>query len=200
MIATAISANNHQEKFLELLPTIRIQAQVAFRNERLDRRRERVAEVIANAWVAFVRLMERGMESIIFPTPLAQYAIKQVRSGRRVGGKLNIGDVTSRYCQRAKGITVERLDAFDEASSQWQEVVVEDKNATPAAVAITRIDFSNWLLSLRPKHRRIAKSLATGETTSNAARIFRLSSGRISQLRKELRDGWLAFQGELAVA
>jgi hypothetical protein len=200
MIATAISANNHQEKFLELLPTIRIQAQVAFRNERLDRRRERVAEVIANAWVAFVRLMERGMESIIFPTPLAQYAIKQVRSGRRVGCKLNIGDVTSRYCQRRKGITVERLDAFDEASSQWQEVVVEDKNATPAAVAITRIDFSNWLLSLRPKHRRIAKTLATGETTSDAARKFRLSSGRISQLRKELRDGWLAFQGELAVA
>jgi hypothetical protein len=128
------------------------------------------------------------------------YAIKQIRSGRRIGSKLNIYDTLSPYCQLKKGITVEQLDKQNESQEAWLEVVVEDKTATPADIAATRIDFADWLRSLRPKHRQIAKTLATGETTSDAARKFRLSSGRISQLRRELQDDWLEFQGELSVA
>ena len=100
MIATA-TPSDHQQKFVELLPLIRSQAHVAFRCEPFERRRELVAEVVANCWVAFVRLVERGLESIVYATPLTQFAIKQVRSGRRVGTKLNVRDVTSEYCQRA---------------------------------------------------------------------------------------------------
>ena len=46
----------------------------------------------------------------------------------------------------------------------------------------------------------IAKLLAKGETTGAAARKFGLSAGRISQLRQELAESWVEFQGELAVA
>ena len=86
------SAEQWQTKFLELLPAIDNQARVAFRSEPAERRQDLIAEVIANCWVAFVRLMERGLEDMVYPTPLAQYAIRQVRSGRKVGSQLNVRD------------------------------------------------------------------------------------------------------------
>ena len=81
-------------RFVLLLPAIREQARFAFRNENPERRQELTAEVVANCWAAFVRLVERGLIDVVYPTPLAGYAIKQVRDGRRVGAKLNVLDVS----------------------------------------------------------------------------------------------------------
>ena len=115
-------ASSYSVTFLSLLPAIREQARFAFRTEKPELRQELIAEVIANCWVAFVRLVERGLLEVIYPTPLAQYAIKQVRDGRRVGCRLNVRDVSSEYAQRAKHFTVERLDRFDERRGEWKEV------------------------------------------------------------------------------
>lgn len=138
MIAPALKrrphhlAEQHREHFLLLLPAIVKQARYAFRNEPPDRRQELVAEVVANAFVAFARLVQRGLMSIIYATPLAQYAIKQVRDGRRVGCKLNVRDVSSEYAQQIKRFKVERLDHYDTEKGEWREVVVEDRHAGPA--------------------------------------------------------------------
>jgi hypothetical protein len=182
--------------FEELLPSITKQASVAFRDSPPCEREEQVAETIANCFVAYVRLLERGLGHVIYATPLATYAIKQVFAGRRVGSALNIKDISSPYCQQRKGVRMSRLDHYDVDEGGWLEIVVEDRTATPADIAATRLDFSAWLRSLSHKHRRIAKTLATGETTSAVARKFRLSAARVSQLRHELRDAWLTFQGE----
>ena len=45
--------------------------------------------------------------------------------------------------------------------------------------------------------RQIARDLALGETTGEVARKFRLSAGRISQLRRWLCEHWEQFQGEV---
>lgn len=187
-------------RFLAMLPTIQEQARFAFRSEPPERRQDLIAEVVANCWVAFVRLVERGLIEIVYPSPLAAFAIKQVRDGRRVGAKLNCRDVSSCYAQRAKGFAVERLDRFDEEEGQWREVVVEDRRSGPAEVAASRIDIADWFDSLPKKKRRIAATLATGETTKRAARKFGVSAGRISQTRRELQQAWQDFQGEPAVA
>ena len=184
-----------REKFLSLLPAIQEQARFAFRNEKPEHRQELTAEVIANCWAAFVRLVERGLIDVVYPTPLAGYAIKQVRDGRRVGAKLNVLDISSEYCQARKQITIERLDVFDERTGEWHEVLIEDRHAGPAETAAARIDIGEWFDSL-PKHkRRIAKTLATGETTKRTARKFGVSPGRISQTRRELQTAWVEFQG-----
>ena len=47
-----------------------------------------------------------------------------------------------------------------------------------------------------PKQRKIAKSLATGETTKAAARKHHVSPGRISQIRRELMSRWFEFIGK----
>ena len=183
-------------RFLAMLPTIQEQARFAFRSEPPERRQDLIAEVVANCWVAFVRLVERGLIEIVYPTPLAAFAIKQVRDGRRVGARLNCRDVSSCYAQRAKRFTVERLDRFDEEDEAWHEVVVEDRHAGPAATAAARIDIADWFDRLPTKKRRIAATLATGETTKRTARRFNVSPGRISQMRRELHESWQSLQGE----
>ncbi|NLY02419.1 MAG: hypothetical protein GXY83_40555 [Rhodopirellula sp.] len=194
------TASAYSVTFLSLLPAIREQARFACRTEKPERRQEFIAEVIANCWVAFVRLVERGLLDVIYPTPLAQFAIKQVRDGRRVGCKLNVRDVGSEYAQQAKHFMVERLDRYDAEEHEWREVLLEDRKAGPAETAAARIDIADWFDSLPKKKRRIAATLATGETTKRAARKFRVSPGRISQTRRELEQAWQDFQSEPAFA
>ena len=186
-------------KFLSLLPAIREQARFAFRNEEPERRQELTAEVVANCWAAFVRLVERGLIDVVYATPLAQYAIKQVRDGRRVGAKLNVRDVSSEYCQRSKRFTVERLDKFDDRKGEWKEVLVEDRNAGPAETAAARIDIADWFASLPRHKRKIAQTLATGETTKRTARQFHVSPGRISQTATRTGAGVAGIPGRRGV-
>ena len=104
----------------------------------------------------------------------------------------------SRYAQQHKGFVVQRLDRFDEDEGQWQEVLIEDKTAGPADIARVRCDFSDWLKSLKCRDRRVAEFLANGETTTAASKKFKISAGRISQLRGELAD-WAGFLHDRAV-
>lgn len=48
-------------KFLSLLPQIQEQARFAFRHTGAEQRQELIAEVVANCWAAFVRLVDRGL-------------------------------------------------------------------------------------------------------------------------------------------
>ena len=187
------SASN--SRFLEMLPQIREQAQIAFRTATPEAKEELITEVVANAFVAFVRLVERGKADLAYPTPLAQFAVRQVRAGRLVGTKLNVHDVSSRYCQLAKNITVERLDSVQ---GEWREALLEDRSAGPAEIAASRIDVADWFKSLGRGKRRIAVLLARGETTSAVARMFGLTAGRVSQLRQELKRSWELFQSQAA--
>jgi hypothetical protein len=110
---------------------------------------------------------------------------------------LNIRDVSSAHAQINRGIKLRRLDRYDEAKAAWTEIVIEDKRSGPAEIAAMRIDFAAWLRTLACRERRIAKVLATGETTNATARKFGVSPSRISQLRSQLKRAWQAFQGEL---
>ena len=175
--------------FLAMLPTIRRQLKVAFRHLDPEARAEAVQEGICNAMLAYLRLHERVEVEKAYPTPLAQYAARQIRDGRKVGGKLNIKDVSSGYCQRLKHVVLERLDKWDKDEG-WMEIVVEDKSATPADVARVRLDFAAWLKTLPRRDRKVALELARGNRTSDVARKYELSDGRISQLRKELHLSW----------
>ena len=199
MIAHAGTIDSHEDRFLEMLPQLHQQARFAFRDEPASRRQELVAETIANCWVAFVRLVQRGLFDIVYPTPLVQYAIRQVRDGRCVGSKLNSKDVSSTYAQRRRGFCLEALDEYNQRQHEWNEVLVEDKHAGPAETAASRIDFADWLRLLPNRSRHIAETLAAGETTKKAAKQFRVSPGRISQVRRELRQNWDDFQGEAAL-
>ncbi len=189
-------AASSQDRFLAILPQIRSKAAFKFRGTSPRVREELIAEVVANAFQAYVRLVLKGREALIYATPLAEYAIRQVRAGRRVGQPLNSLDLM------APGATkfVDRLDYFDSARGQWREALVEDKKAGPAETAAARIDFATWLRRLPRRDRQIAKTLALGESTKSAAKLFGISPARISQLRRELKESWERLQGEMVIA
>jgi len=185
-----------QSRFLQLLPAIRCHAQVRFRGLNAEVRADMVQEVIARALVDYCRLVEQDREHLASATPLARFAVAQVSCGRRVGGRLNIRDVSSPHCQRRHKLLIHSLTKANMTSDGWRDALVEDRRTGPAQIAAARIDFAEWLKTLPQRSQRLAKRLAAGESTSAAALRFGISPGRVSQLRRELCRAWHAFQGE----
>ncbi len=155
-----------------------------------------VAAVVAHAWVFFVKLVSLGRESLAFAGPLARYGVARILDGRQVGNQVNVHDVTSQWCQSRKGVCVKSLVQRDPMNGEWQEILVEDRTASPADIAAMRIDFQDWLDQLPRQQRLIAEVLATGEQTKAVSRMFHISAGRVSQVRGELQDSWRALQRE----
>jgi hypothetical protein len=63
---------------------------------------------------------------------------------------------------------------------------------------IVLMDASPWLATLPGHTRKLAKRLGFGESTQNATRMFGISCGRVSQMRRELEHSWRHFQGKLS--
>ena len=182
--------------FLAMLPKIIVHARVAFRHLKGEAREDAVQEVIANSLVAFCRLVRLKKTALAYPTVLARYAVAQINDGRRVGNKLNIREVLSGYAQKNKGFKVERLDKYDSSSGEWEEIIIEDRHTTPADVVRVRLDFRDWLRTLKRRDRKIAQFLGLGNRTSDVAKKFKVSEGRVSQLRRELAESWAQFVGD----
>jgi hypothetical protein len=189
------AASGWHAGFLTLLPQIQKYLRMGFRRLPADERDEAMADAIANTAVAYARLYERGKLEVAFAASLADYAIKQYFSGRRVGNKLNTNDVSSPYAQRVRGFFLNSLDQRA-PSGEWMESLVEDKTCGPAEIAAVRLDVEDWLAGLPRLKRGIAETLATGESTSMTAKRFGVSPGRVSQVRNELAESWSDYQGE----
>ena len=187
-------------QFLAMLPRIRRQARRAFAYLDVECRDELVAEAIAFAYCAFVGLARDGRLELAYATPLANYAIRRVCSGRKAASRMNRNDALSHYARQINGLSISRIDRRDEASGQWSQLLVEDRHAGPAEIAAARIDVAAWLATLSTRNRRIATALAVGDESSAVARRFGLSCGRISQLRQWFRRQWQEYQGEVEMA
>jgi hypothetical protein len=182
--------------FLEMMPAIQRQASIAFKGLSPEAREDLIEEVVAYATIAYKALYDEGKVSLAFASVLALYGIRRVKIGRRVGVKMNVRDVSSRYCQVSKGISLQRLDRFDRKTGDWLEVLIEDKRSGPAETAAARLDVGEWFRRLSRRDRRIAGALAVGGSTGEVARRFRVSPARISQKRRQFLDSWRDFQGE----
>jgi hypothetical protein len=132
----------------------------------------------------------------VFAGRLAQVAVLRVLAGRLACTPDNSLDVLSRHAQRRRGFRVERLPDPTQAESDWEQTLVENGKCTPADLAASRIDFSEWLGRMPYRRRKIAEALAAGFRTEEVAQVFNLSRGRISQLRREFEANWREFQRE----
>ena len=189
--------------FIDMLPTIVRYARTAFRDLDADAREDLVQECVANCLVAFVRLVERGKQSIAYPQVLSMYAVRQIRDGRRVGKKINSNDV---YDVHARVIGNYQLNYIGSPRSQragWQAQLVENKRTSPATLAAFRLDFGAWLPSLPRRDRSMAEDLGMGERTGDVAKKYGVSPSRVSQMRRQLEESWEEFTtdpGECAAA
>src|SRR5580700_2518474 len=195
-----ISSHSLQTRFLLLLPRITTCAQFLFRDVKcLDKRADRIAEVIALSWKWFVELEQQGKDPAEFVTALATLASRAVRSGRRLAAMEPAKDVFTSRTQQRRGFTVMTLPDLSPVPSNGLDDMLRDNTQTsPPDAAAFRIDFPRWLGTLSARTGRIVHELMIGEKTSVAARAFGISSARVSQLRQELHDDWLRFHGETA--
>ena len=198
MARFAENSSHWQERFLVLLPRIINCVMLAFRTLRPEERDEAIQESVVSAFIAYAGLVKQGREGLAFATVLAKFAIRQVRVGRQIGCTLNSSDVSSPYAQIKKRFRLARLDRFDPVEGFWKESIVEDFRTPVADQACFRVDFPAWLKTLPRRDRKIAEALADGHRTTDVARRFQISLGRVSQLRREFERSWLAFHGEEA--
>jgi hypothetical protein len=121
-------------------------------------KQELQSEVVAHCWKSFARLFELRRHEDFPPMTLARFAIRAVRSGRRIGVSLNINDVTSHYCQNRMGIRSSQLSKTDLNGDNWPESLIADERARPDELVMARIDFSN---GFRPLNHFTGKSQST---------------------------------------
>jgi hypothetical protein len=179
-----------QNSFLEILPEIKHRLRLAFCRLSPEAREEAIEEATVSCLFAYARLHEQGRTASVTPSNLAWYAALQVKSGRPTVGSMNGADPLSRYAQLENGIQVEQLD------SKWIDLLVEDKRASVPDQVAAKLDVGAWFGTLSRRMKQIARDLAFGFSTSEVARKYGVTAGRISQLRRTLEESWGEFQGE----
>lgn len=65
-----------------------------------------------------------------------------------------------------------------------------DERENPATIVQAKLDYLTWLLTLKPERRMMVILLFAGWRTSELAKRFKKSPGRISQIRDELLRSW----------
>ena len=76
------------------------------------------------------------------------------------------------------------------------EALVDNTHSPVPEQAAFRLDFPRWRASLRERERAVLDALASGERPTDVARRFRISNGRVCQLRTEFERGWREFQSD----
>jgi hypothetical protein len=179
-----------QTDFIVMLPEIEQKLRLAFCRLDRDAREDAIEEGVVHSLLAYVRLVEQGRAEVATPSSLAWYSSRHVKRGRPAGGRMNGKEPLSRYGQISNDIKVERQ------ASSWIDTAVEDKRASVVDQVAAKIDVSAWFATLTQRTKQIAKDLAFGCSTSEVARKYGLTAGRISQLRRLLEESWAAFQLE----
>ena len=209
------SSNDLHVRFQVILPRIQLHAEVCFRHLRpgpgWD---DAVAETVGLAWVWYVRLVRQGKDPHQFSSALATFAVKAVKSGRRVCGQEKSKDVLSPLARRKHGFAVENLPSstvrpheqtYSAVGGQhlmdaYEERLHDNTVTPPDEAAAFRIDWPAWLLTRTERDRRLIDQMALNERTQHLARQFGISPSRVSQLRREFNDDWLGFLGECPAA
>ena len=197
-VTPATSLHALHARFLSFLPRIELHGRVCFRHLRCPhRRQDAIQEMVALCWKWFVRLAERGRDATRFPSALATFAARAVRSGCRVCGQEKAKDALSPLAQQRQGFAVGKLPACSTLNGSPLEEALRDNTRSPVDEQVAfRLDFPAWLLTLARRDRRLVEGMALGHRTLDLARRFRLSAGRVSQLRREFHREWQRFHGE----
>ena len=123
----------------------------------------------------------------VTPACIAYMSVKRVRVGRQ--HKESVRSITTtRFDKRAK-----RPRTLRQIHIHLHDLAAVD--APPSETVPTWMDYKTWLARYDSRKRKIAESLAVGGTTQEVARHFRVSDGRISQMRREFEKSWKEFQG-----
>lgn len=175
--------------FESLMPVMTVRFRKATCSSLTSReaRDEAIAEMTAIAFGLYTSLVRRNKIASIFANSLASYSIYAYYNGRRFAG-MSGTDVSSPRTQILERSTV--------INNITKENYICPKTHRPSTLGAFNIDFKAWTKTLGKKKRQILLAILDGETTSDLAKKYKITRGRISQIRKELYDSWLEFTAD----
>lgn len=198
--------------FLKIMPKIVTHARICSDERCPHKRADFIAECVAVAWCWFVKAVQHGKDPLTFPTALATYAVKHIKSGRRLTGTIKPKDVMSSRAQRAHGFRVEPLPStrcnhghlygagnVQRLQDCYEERLRDNTVTPPDEQAAFRIDWPHWLTTRTERDRRIIEDMACNERTVALSRKHGISPGRVSQLRREYMEDWERFTSDTAM-
>jgi hypothetical protein len=185
--------------FLSILSRIQLHAEIFFRGVRCPHKKEdAIAETVGLAFKWYVRLIQRGKDPRQFPSTLATFAAKAVKSGRRVCGQERAKDALSSRAQQRHSFTVSPLPQGSSLAANVFDLALRDSTQSPPDEQVMfKLDMATWLVTLGERNRNLVVDMMLGHRTKELAQIHRITEGRVSQLRRELYLAWLLFHGEL---
>jgi hypothetical protein len=209
--ASSSSAVDLHARFMVLLPRVITHARITFRYLKCrSKKEEAIQECVSVAWKWFARLCERGKDAADFPVAFACLVVKAVKCGRRVCSAEKANDVLSPRAQQRYGFTVESLPPStrtcveelygrphgQEMLDTFEERLRDNTVTPPPDAAAFRIDWPRFFASLPERDRDLAVFLSMGHSGKAAAAKFKVSQGRVTQLRQKWCREWRAFEGD----
>jgi len=188
-----------QSAFLtSVLPRVVAHGHIYFRHlMSAELKEEYIAEMVALAWKWHRRLAERGKDAASFPTALATFAARAVRSGRRLAGMDRARDALSPQARQRHGFAVCKLPDYSALDGSPLHEALHDNTQSPVVEQVCfRLDFPAWRASHTDRDRRVLDDLMLGERTLDVAGKYGLSPGRVSQLRREFLLDWRRYISE----
>jgi hypothetical protein len=185
-------------RFETALPRILRHARCFFRWIKCYHTKEdKLQEVRSLCWKWVKELHRARKKWWLFVSRLADYACRAVKSGHRVAGMILAKDVFNEITQTRKCFYVGKLPDFStESSNPLAEALTDHSHADVADHVAFKIDFPVWRCLYDDRRRRILDTLALGHRTKDVAEKFRMSGGRISQMRREFMRDWKSFTGD----
>jgi hypothetical protein len=196
--SSAALAHLHASFLAIVLPRVLSHGRVCFGGLKCPHRREdAIQDMIGLAWRWHLRLAENGKDATCFPTALASYAARAVRSGSRVAGQERANDVLSPVAQRRHHFFVGTLPDFETRTEHPRcEALLDNTKSPPDEIVCFKLDFLAWLASLAERDRSIVEDLMMGERACDVANKYKVSPARISQKRREYQQDWRNFWGD----
>ena len=150
-----------------------------------------IQELAGFALENYTSLVRRSKET--YYTPIAKYAIKRYREGRRFAGT-NTTDILSEQAQALGRCDTCQLSQFDD-----EQNFMQDQHASVADAVQMSIDYADWVAKQPARDQAIIRDLPYGYTTGDVASKYGVSAARISQYRKRYANSWDDFiEGEPA--
>jgi hypothetical protein len=185
-----------QDGFLTLLPRIERYARRELRELSGDVKDDAMCEIVASCLCAYYRLFQRNELRRAFASTLVRYAVSLYYCGRRVGTSQCSRDAYSRRVNDRSACALLSIGIPSDQYGGWKETITNNHSTPIPEQVHFRIEFPRWLRAQTLRNRQIAEALSVGYTTAEVARQFRISSGRVSQLRREFCASWNRLTGD----
>lgn len=132
-----------------------------------------VSDAMSVAWELAQQVPDNATEKTV-----AQFAVKRVVMGRQFRQ-------STRSCEGPNPLRWERPQRAELDLGE-----VSRPGDDPAEIACFWLTFLPWLESLSALKRQVALALILGDQANAVAKQHRLSVGRVSQIRRELKEHW----------